>query len=603
MVLDIPHKDDGTEYSIDDLFPDQRDVVLVIMNTIHEFMTLEDLRHFKPLRITVNGQGGSGKSVVINTLVTLLRQMFGFNDVVKVIAPTGVAAFNVNGETFHHFFHMGVSGKEYTANTMTKTTRAKLIQKFKTMLALIIDERSLVNSKTLGTAEVFASETMHGGCYHPLDSWGGLPVVVMVGDDYQLPGIGEGPFTALFNRYGSKMIYNGRTRLLECTDFVMELSRSKRVTGAETKTRALLDRLRVGMPNDEDISKLMSLHLDNIKLTHGHDYVRAIEDRAMFLFFKNKKRIDHNMQQLFLRASKTHPVAVMKSRTNGRAMGKAIRSHFDADLPSASVFCEGSKVAINSRNFKPSWGLHNGACGTAIEIVFAKGHSPNNGDLPLYTVVDFPLYNGPIWDRQNPTVRELGICGCIPFNLLLTTPSIQHVPIPTERFMCQKQCCERMFCPLTVAYARTIHKFQGLTAGPVPEGQPKNLYDVLVCDVDEKSFEGIALGLLYTAVSRGTTLGDETGIGSAVYFKGSTFTPDRIRNLTCKIGTNEEFKKATARRYWVNHIERNRDRSVPRVNEILVNAQAIHDWATTTRYTYDTLYHRISIYKHRIPTS
>lgn len=180
---------------------------------------------------------------------------------------------------------------------------------------------------------------------------------------------------------------------------------------------------------------------------------------------------------------------------------------------------------------------------------------------------------------------------------------MQFVPIPTERFMCQKQCCERLFCPLTVAYARTIHKFQGLTAGPVAEGQPKNLYDVLVCDVDEKSFEGIALGLLYTAVSRGTTLGTENGTGSAIYFKGTTFTPDRIRNLTCKIGTNEEFKKATARRYWVNHIERNRVRSLPRVTQILANAATIHDWSTTTRYTYDALYHRVSVYKHRIPTS
>jgi PIF1-like helicase len=379
----------------------------VVLDTIHNFLHCDDLRQFKPLRIIVNGQGGSGKSVVINTLVTIIRKMFGFNDVVRVIAPTGVAAYNVNGETFHHLFHMGVSGKEYRSNTMSQFTRTKLIQKFKTTLALIIDERSLVSSRLLGTAESMASETMHGGCYHQDESWGGVPVVIMVGDDYQLPGIGEGAFTALYNRYGSKMTYKGRRCLLECADFVMQLGASKRVSGSQAKTRALLDRLRIGTGVlEEDVTKLMSLHLDNVRMSLGDQVVEEIEDRAMFLFFKNQKRIEHNMKQLLRKSSKTNPVAVIKSRTNGRTNAKGIRSHFDADLPSASIFCEGSKVAINSRNFKPSWGLHNGACGTAIEIIFAKGGSPNNGDMPLYTVVDFPLYCGPIWDKDHPTVRS-----------------------------------------------------------------------------------------------------------------------------------------------------------------------------------------------------
>lgn len=604
-MLNLPLKEDGTEYTIDDLYKDQKDVVTVVLDTLHEFLTMDDLREFKPLRITINGQGGSGKSVVINTIVTLIRKMFGFNDVVRVVAPTGVAAYNVNGETFHHLFHMGVSGKEYNANNIPKTTRSKLIEKFKTLLALIIDERSLVSSRLLGTAEALASETMHGGCYHQTDSWGGLPIVIMVGDDYQLPGIGEGPFTALFNRYGSKMTYNGRMKLLECAAFVMELDRSKRVQGSAATTRALLDRLRIGHPNEDDVNKLMSLHMDNIRKVHGNVIADDIEDRAMFLFFKNQKRIAHNMQQLFKRATKTNPVAVIKSRTNGRA-GKAIRSHFDADLPTAAVFCIGSKVAINSRNFMPSWGLHNGACGTAVEIVFAQDHNPNNGDMPLYTVVDFPLYSGPVWDTEHPTVRffsffVLYVTSLFTFSHYISKSS-QYVPIPTETFVCQKQCCERTFCPLTVAYARTIHKFQGLTAGPVPEGKPKNLYDVLVCDVDEKQYEGMALGLLYTAVSRGTTLGNDDASGSAVYFKGASFTPDRIRNLTFKSGSNEEFKKVKERRYWVNYLHGNHQKSINRVQSITAREESLHHWALTSTYSYDDLHNRIHIYKQR-PTS
>ena len=65
----------------------------------------------------------------------------------------------------------------------------------------------------------------------------------------------------------------------------------------------------------------------------------------------------------------------------------------------------GSKVALSNRNFHPAWGLHNGACGTVDEIIFESGSNPNEGGLPSYVVVDFPLYNGPIWDEDNPTVR------------------------------------------------------------------------------------------------------------------------------------------------------------------------------------------------------
>ena len=61
----------------------------------------------------------------------------------------------------------------------------------------------------------------------------------------------------------------------------------------------------------------------------------------------------------------------------------------------------GAKVAKNRRNFCPILGLHSGVCGTVDEIVFKKGENPNNSDLPLYVVADFPLYCGPAWDAKN----------------------------------------------------------------------------------------------------------------------------------------------------------------------------------------------------------
>jgi hypothetical protein len=328
-VLHIPLKDDGTEYSVEMLYEDQKEIVAVVFDTLKEFLTMDDIADFKPLRLIITGQGGSGKSVVINTIVTLMRNMFGVDDVVKVVAPTGVAAYNVHGETFHHLLHMGVTKGEYKSNNMPNTTRMDLIKRFKILMAMIIDERSLVSSKILGTAEAMISETIFDGGHMQGDSWGGLPVLMLVGDDYQLPGIGEGPLTALYSRYGTKMTYKGRRALMECSKFVMELGGSKRLQSSQSDAKAMLDRIRIGEDvQDEDVDKLMSLHLDSMEAKHGKAVVDDISSRAMFLFYRNEKRIRHNLTKLVAVSSSLCPVAVVKSRSKGTTRAKAYRSHF-----------------------------------------------------------------------------------------------------------------------------------------------------------------------------------------------------------------------------------------------------------------------------------
>ena len=92
-------------------------------------------------------------------------------------------------------------------------------------------------------------------------------------------------------------------------------------------------------------------------------------------------------------------------------------------------------------------------------------------------------------------------------------------------------CCQRSVVPLEPAYGRTIHKFQGQTAGPVDEGRPPNQYEVIICDPDDRKWEGKFMGLFYTALSRATTLGDANGLNSAIYFTGKDFKEDRIRTI------------------------------------------------------------------------
>lgn len=412
-TLQLPKHDDGSDYLFSSLFDDQKEVILVIMDRIKEWCESDDLSTFKPLRMILNGPAGTGKTVVINTIVSMIRSLFQDNDVVKVCAPTGVAAFNAGGETIHHFFKNRAGGAIYDPGSMPEAKKTALSSKLKTLLCMIIDERSLLDSKLLGTAEQMMSETIYDGSLAD-KSWGHLPVLVLVGDDYQLPGVDEGPLDALTSHKGCKMTANGRSALIECSEFVMSLKSSKRIQKNRIKDKQLLAKMRVAeeMSNAE-VDRLLNLHLDVMHAKHGKDVVDEIKSKSIYLFYRNYKRIQKNLEMLVAHCTKDNPVAICKTDSKGLHQGMAIKSHFDktSKIPNSALLCLQTKVALENKNFCPLWGLHNGAVGTIEEIVFAKGTDPNLGALPLYVVVNFPQYCGPVWDTENPKVSfSVEIC-------------------------------------------------------------------------------------------------------------------------------------------------------------------------------------------------
>jgi hypothetical protein len=93
-------------------------------------------------------------------------------------------------------------------------------------------------------------------------------------------------------------------------------------------------------------------------------------------------------------------VAIIKRRNKGPRNGKAIKHHFTKESnkqdQSASLLCIGCKIAIEGRNFNPTWNLYSRAGDDIEEIVFEAGANPNHGSLPKYIVVDFPEFNGPV---------------------------------------------------------------------------------------------------------------------------------------------------------------------------------------------------------------
>ena len=98
-----------------------------------------------------------------------------------------MAAFNVLGETLHRFAGLDWQNMK---KEMSKKTQEQLQKKLQNTIAILMDERSMLSQMILGLTEKAIARTAHE-CGHSSEDWGGIPVIVLFGDDYQLPAIGD----------------------------------------------------------------------------------------------------------------------------------------------------------------------------------------------------------------------------------------------------------------------------------------------------------------------------------------------------------------------------------------------------------------------------
>ena len=103
--------------------------------------------------IFVTGKAGTGKSFTIKSIVSVLS-----HKVLYVTAPTGIAAINVNGMTFHSWGGFGIG--EYYGDfdkMMDKTT----MDRIRKTDVLLIDEISMVDGHLMDTLECMVSIICH----------------------------------------------------------------------------------------------------------------------------------------------------------------------------------------------------------------------------------------------------------------------------------------------------------------------------------------------------------------------------------------------------------------------------------------------------------
>ena len=469
----------------------QRTIVSLVLLTLYNFV--ENPQDYHPLRLVVSGTAGTGKSYVIKCLQRLVRQVFGANDAIQVITPTGNSAYLVQGRTAHSFLGIPTGGRS------SGPVQEKIQKKCENLKVLVGDERSMFGRTTMGWMEQHARYAINRGA-NADELWGGIPVVVFMGDDVQLPPVCDTPVYIPDCR--SAPSNHGRL-VWTSLDSAVELSQIVRQNESEQQLRDVLMSLRTYSTTPQQIRWLQQFQWHNLCISYGPELLGRMDEQGLYILPTHRLERERSKTKLIeCNRLPNHPVAKIKAVDNGRHAQKADSNKAGGLLP-LLYLCRESKVMLVVI-LKADWGLYNGAVGTVVDIVYKDGCRPSDDPAPLPDVVfvRFPGYKGPSYINEDPTLVPI-------------------VPVSrSTECACQ---CKRLQVPLRLAWGTTIHKCQGMTVGV---GEP---FRYVVIHPGKHDFEAKNPGALFVALSRAKSAGGEGIDPDFAFHEDVLINDDRFR--------------------------------------------------------------------------
>jgi len=125
----------------------------------------------------ITGKAGTGKSVLLQYFVKHTSKQ------VAVVAPTGVAALNVGGQTIHSFFSMGLDIQDPDDYSQVADMGYKRKEILNGIQTLVIDEISMVSADIMDMIDAKLKYARDND-----EPFGGCQIIVF-GDLYQLPPV------------------------------------------------------------------------------------------------------------------------------------------------------------------------------------------------------------------------------------------------------------------------------------------------------------------------------------------------------------------------------------------------------------------------------
>ena len=424
----------------------------------------------RPYHVFVSGPGGVGKSHVIslirNDTVRLLRLSGKIQpeDVAALLtAPTGGAAFNIEGMTLHSGLVLSIS-KASLCRPLTQDKLNTLRMKLSNLQLVIIDEVSMVGSNML--LQVHKRLQQLKGSKD--DTSFGNVSILAVGDLYQLQPVAQ---PHVFEEVSDMYARLHRSGSLWTDEFFMvELDQNMRQRG-DQRFAELLCRVRKAEHTEEDLDLLRSRAVEDGDPDYPHDAVHV---------YRLNKDVDLD------NITKLNRLAPEDQHTVIPAIDYSIDKHtgqLDMTMPKSKAntggLVEELHLAVGAEvmltvNIDVSDGLVNGARGT-VEAIIKTG---NQVSLVLVSFhhqrVGVKAISRSHYRTQHPRA----------------VPISRHEAVFNIGRNKAAEVTRRQF-PLVLAWATTIHKVQGLTL------------DQIVVDMKGQTFNA---GQAYVAFSRVKTL-------------------------------------------------------------------------------------------------
>lgn len=402
-----------------------------------EFRKALDIMEDSSRHAFITGKAGTGKS----TLLNYFRETTGKE--VAVLAPTGVAALNIQGQTIHSFFNFKPN---VTPDKIRKVAgeEGHIYKEFDT---IIIDEISMVRADLLDCVEKFLR--LNGP---KRKQWFGGIQMIFIGDLYQLPPVVASTEKEIFShRYASPYFFSAQ--VFREPTFEMEFIELEKVyRQTEPDFIALLNSIRNRSCTEEDMERLNE--------RYDGAFFAPDEEFAITLTSTNDLATGRNMERL-----EALPGAMIQ--LHGTLSGDFEKSSLPTD--ETVRIKPGAQVMLVNNDKYGRWvnGTLGRVTGTSVLV-----DGPNGDEGEQETVVLVTLQDG--------TRVEV-----LPHTWELYEYEYDR---STKKIFTRKTGAFTQY-PIRLAWAVTIHKSQGKT------------FDRVVIDIGRGAF---AHGQVYVALSRCT---------------------------------------------------------------------------------------------------
>ena len=470
-----------------------------------------------PFYLYIGGEAGTGKSFLLRAMISAAKKIGKRSGaeldkpVCITLAPTGVAAYLVNGTTIESGLGIQPSkDRAYYRNPASRNSRLRFI--YEELKCIFLDEVSMVGSDMIGKMNFRLQEIMGNSLF-----MGGVSVLC-TGDFGQLPPVGQ------------KMIWEASyldSRIEICPNHWDENFKiyylTEKMRSQDEEFSNVCDKVRKGI-NDEQVTSYLEDHVgdcpsenDNLKYANGSFSIIVTTNAARETINKAK------LEKLLPDRKSYYSNAVDKSTNNPNApeLSEKLPLTRTGQLQKTIVFKEGAPVMVTSNHPKAKYknnGITNGARGF-IDSIQASEEDPDIAEV--------------IWVRfNNDSIGQL-----LRFDsraLMKNHKPNDPLSVPICRQKKQFQVkgnteYMRDQFPLTLCYAVTAHKSQGQTL------------DEVFIDFREARINN---GSFYTALSR-------IKYGKNLYLKD--FKPEYIKanpNVEMKMESMKIFKPYQFKRIY-----------------------------------------------------